>query len=108
MKTYTVYDESDCTDEELSEANFQDRYLILKPDYLNDKYRDAKYQLVLATGGFGCDPKSSGRAIFVKEVLPDDEAESYRVNRPENPFIGFASEQTIARHKRKYIDKNED
>lgn len=68
--------------------------MILKLEFFKEEYREAKYQLVKARGGFGCHADKMGNAIFVKELLPN--GESYRVERCDNPFIGIATEEAIA------------
>ena len=44
--------------------NIEGKYIILTSEYCNsDKIKD---RIVLATGGFGCNPNARGTAIFVK------------------------------------------
>ena len=96
-----MFTEKDCTDENIHSVNLEGRYIILKPEYFKEEFRDEKYQLVKAIGGFGCDPKKMGNAIIVKELLPDGEC--YRINRCDNDIIGFASDACIAKYKETYL-----
>lgn len=96
-----MYTLANCTEESLSKTNLENRYIILEPSSFKEEFRDEKYQLVLASGGFGCDPEKMGNAIFVKEVILD--GESYRVNRCDRVILGLANDATIAYHKEKYL-----
>ena len=51
--------------------------IVLKPESLSPEYRTADCQLVIATGGFGCEPNARGRAVYVKELYSGKE---YRMN----------------------------
>ncbi|MBQ8218230.1 MAG: hypothetical protein IJZ79_02900 [Bacilli bacterium] len=96
-----MYTEHDCTNEDVYSENLTGRYVILKPEFFKAEYRDEKYQLVLCSGGFGCDPTKSGNAIFVKEI--NDNPESYRIERYNRDILGFAKDSVIAAHKEKYL-----
>ena len=50
----TIIDRSECNP--LSD-NIEGKLVVIKPDFFKPEFRDAKYQIVLATGGFG----STGR-----------------------------------------------
>ena len=70
----TIIDKSEC--KPLSDR-IEGKLVVIKPDFFKAEYRDAKYQLVLATGGFGCDADKMGNAVFVEEVC-NDNPEHYR------------------------------
>ena len=95
---YTIHD---CTDEEVYSENLTGRYVILKPEFFKNEYKDKKYQLVVCSGGFGCDPTKSGNAIFVKEI--NDEPESYRIERCNKDILGFAKDSVVEAHKEAYL-----
>ena len=46
------------------DANVEGKVLVLSADALKESAWSQENQLWLATGGFGCDPKASGRAIY--------------------------------------------
>ena len=54
-------------------ADFEGKLVIIKPEILSAEYRSAQHQLALATGGFGCSPTASGRAVYVKELYSGKE-----------------------------------
>ena len=96
-----LYTISDCTDESLSDTCIEGRYIILKEEFFKDEFKNKKYQLVIAAGGFGCDPSKMGNAIFVKELFPD--GESYRIERCNREILGIASDSTVAKYKEEYL-----
>ena len=49
------------------------RLIILSPSSLAPEYRTADCQLGFATGGFGCSPDSTGRAVYFKELYSGQE-----------------------------------
>ncbi|MBE7009160.1 MAG: DUF3849 domain-containing protein [Ruminococcaceae bacterium] len=46
------------------DENVEGKVLVLSPETLKETAWSPENQLWLATGGFGCDPKASGRAIY--------------------------------------------
>ena len=100
-----MYTEHDCTDESLSTTDIKGRYIIIKEEFFGAEFKDEKYQLVLATGGFGCNPENIGNAIFVKELFED--GERYRIDRCDRHILGLASEKVIAEYTAKYLQPNE-
>ena len=64
--------------------------IILNPESLTPEYRTADGQLVIATGGFGCEPSARGRAVFVKELYSGKE---FRVNIGD--VLGIADYNTL-------------
>lgn len=95
---YTIHD---CTDENVYKENLQGRYVILKPEFFKEEFRDEKYQLVLCNGGFGCDPTKMGNCIMVEEI--NDNPEHYRIERCNHDILGFAKDSIVAKHKEKYL-----
>ena len=90
----TIIDRSEC--KPLSD-NIEGKLVVIKQDFI-----EAKYQLVLATGGFGCDASNSGNAVFVTECC--ENPEEYRQERYN--LIGEPTEGIIAEWKAKYGDFN--
>ncbi|HML36187.1 MAG TPA: DUF3849 domain-containing protein [Bacillota bacterium] len=67
--------------------NYEGKVLVLSQDILSESHWNPKNQLWLATGGFGCNPNSSGRAVLAT-CLGDDE--KTRWNRSD--FTGVLKE----------------
>lgn len=55
-----LFQHTDC----IQGQDLKDRVVALKPSFLNDEFKRPEYQLVLATGGFGCSPTAGGRKVF--------------------------------------------
>ena len=95
----TIIDKSEC--KPLSD-NIEGKLVVIKPDFFKPEFKDAKYQIVLATGGFGCDADKLGTAVFVTECCEDPE--EYRQERQN--LIGEPTEEMITEWKAKYGDFN--
>lgn len=89
------------------EVELEGKLLVIKAEFFKEDYRDAKYQLVLATGGFGCRPDARGNAIFVKECHKDN-PERYRIERCNSDVLGIATDTAIAEWKAIYGEFNEE
>ena len=50
-----------------------EKLIILRPTSLAPEYRTADCQLGYATGGFGCSPGASGRAVYFRELFSGEE-----------------------------------
>ena len=72
------------------DGNVEGKVLVLSPDTLAESYWSQENQLWLATGGFGCEPKAKGRAIYAT-CLGDGEATVW--NRED--FVGVLDEQHL-------------
>ena len=97
----TIIDKSEC--KPLSD-NIEGKLVVIKPDFFKPEFRDAKYQIVLATGGFGCEAGKLGNAVFVEEVHTDN-PEHYRQERYN--LIGEPTEEIIKEWKSMYGEFNE-
>lgn len=97
----TIIDKSEC--KPLSD-HIEGKLVVIKPDFFKAEYRDAKYQLVLATGGFGCDADKMGNAVFVEEVY-NDNPEHYRQERYN--LIGEPTDEMITEWKSLYGEFND-
>lgn len=89
-----LFDENDYRQLEEGET-YENKFVILRPEYFRPEFRSAKNQLFLAEGGFGCDPTKIGRAVFGKFW---DEA--VRINRDD--ILGVATEQAIKNWEKYY------
>lgn len=67
--------------------NYEGKVLVLSRDVLKESRWGLENQLWLATGGFGCDPNSSGRAVFATCLADGEET---RWNRSD--FTGILKE----------------
>lgn len=97
----TIIDKSEC--KPLSD-NIEGKLVVIKPDFFKPEFREAKYQIVLAAGGFGCDASKMGNAVFVEEVHTDN-PEHYRQERYN--LIGEPTEEIIKEWKSMYGKFNE-
>lgn len=70
--------------------NYEGKVLVLSTKTLKESSWSQQDQLWLATGGFGCDPNSSGRAVF-STCLGD--GETTRWNRAD--FTGVLKEELL-------------
>jgi hypothetical protein len=53
--------------------DIEGQVIVIRADSLRPEYRTAEHQLMLATGGFGCKPGSSGRAVFCRNIYTGKE-----------------------------------
>lgn len=97
----TIIDRSEV--EPLSD-NVEGKLVVIKPDFFKPEFRDAKYQLVLATGGHGCKASGMGNAVFVTECY--ENPEHYRQERCN--LIGEPTEEMIKEWKSLYGEFNEE
>ena len=97
----TIIDKSEC--KPLSD-NIEGKLVVIKPDFFKPEFREAKYQIVLATGGFGCDASKMGNAVYVEEIHTDN-PERYRQERYN--LIGEPTKEIIKEWKSMYGEFNE-
>ena len=96
----TIIDKSECNP--LSD-NIKGRLVVINSQFFKPEFRDAKYQIVLATGGFGCEAGKLGNAVFVIECCENPEI--YRQERYN--LIGEPTEEMITERKENYGALNE-
>ena len=84
-----LFDHTHCEQESRS-MNYDGKVLVLSPDTLKESCWRQEDQLWLATGGFGCDPNSSGRAVFATCLSDGEET---RWNRAD--FIGVLKDPLL-------------
>ena len=101
-----MYTEKDCIKDDWREFNLEGKYLILQESFFKPKFQDEKFQIVRATGGFGCDPNKIGNAIYVSETHSDN-PENYRIERCNGytDILGIAKAEVIEKHLEKYGKK---
>lgn len=98
----TIIERSEC--KPLSD-NIEGKIVVIGADSFKEQYRDAKYQLAVATGGFGCHADKMGNAVFVTECI-NNNPESYRQERYN--LIGEPTDELIAEWKALYGEFNDD
>jgi hypothetical protein len=84
-----LFDSSHC-ELDSKYLNYEGKVLVLSRDILNERNWSPQNQLWLAGWGFGCDPSSSGRAVFAT-CLAD--GERTRWNRSD--FTGVLKENLL-------------
>ena len=72
------------------QSNYEDKVVILSYKSLKEEYWSPENQLWLATGGFGCDPKKIGRAVYATCIADGDRA---RWDRGQ--FLGVAKDEML-------------
>lgn len=74
---------------------YENKFVIINPEFFKPEYKSAKYQLFYAVGGFGCDPSKMGNAVFGA-----DYSERYRQERYN--ILGVATEEAIVEWEKLY------
>ena len=103
----TLFSSNDCR--KLTEGEtYENKFVVIEPEALNEDYQEAKYQLFYAQGGFGCDPSKFGGKIFGRYFDEDGVTRDCYV-------LGVATEDAIAQWEKIYgisrevfFKKNED
>jgi len=83
-----LFDISHCDDK--TGIDLEGKILVISPTRMNDKYKTPEDQLFMATGGFGCSPSKSGRAVY-GYFLKDDE----HCRWDRDAFIGILKEEFV-------------
>jgi hypothetical protein len=92
----TIIDESECR--QLSN-NIKGKLVVINLNYFTSQWRDARYQLVLATAGSGCDANDPSGPVYIQEVQ-DDCPEHYSIKRSD--LIGEPTDLLIKEWKAMY------
>ncbi|MFI3226624.1 MAG: DUF3849 domain-containing protein [Clostridia bacterium] len=92
--------------------NYEGQVVVVNPSYFAEGYLKVENQLWLATGGFGCDPNSSGNAVYATCIADGEKArwERYQILGvvDEKHLPQWASEKLITFGlKDKQIEENE-
>jgi hypothetical protein len=87
--TKDIYTREDCVNIDTMK-DCTGMILVLRPDSLHPKYRESKYQLWKATGGFGTKNYTIGTAVFGKGLY---DGESARWNRSQ--FMGALNDECV-------------
>ncbi len=82
------------------EAAFEGKVLAVAPSALDEEYLTVQDQLWYASGGFGCNPHGSGRAVFATCLAT---GESARWNRTD--FIGPVKEELLPDWAKAQVEK---
>lgn len=97
----TIIDKSEC--KPLSD-NIEGKLVVINQDFFYSEFKEAKYQIVLALSGFGCDTSNLMNEVYVEEVHTDN-PEHYRQERYN--LIGEPTEEIIKEWKSMYGEFNE-
>lgn len=84
-----------------------DKLVVVKKEYFDEVYKEAKYQLVKAVGGFGCNAGNGmGRRVFVKEVFPErnDGKKRTEYNLRRSDLLGEPTSECLAEYQELYGD----
>ena len=94
LQTLDLHDKTACTEE----TDYAGRVLILRPDVLNDRYKQGDYQYFYAESGFGCEPDKLGTKVF-GEFLKDGEETCFT----RSDFLGAADESQLPEWARERV-----
>ncbi len=85
-----LFDRSHCLSEKYGAIDYTGKVLVLHPSVLKDSMKKPENQLFLATSGFGCSPTASGRKVFGRFLVDDEETHFYR-----GDFIGVVKNEHL-------------
>lgn len=86
--------------------NIEDKLVVIRMEYFDTAYQEARYQLVRAVGGFGCNAgNGKDKKVFVKEVFPENrndgrKRESYGLRRSD--LLGEPTEECLSEYQEIY------
>ena len=93
-----LFDGSHCDD--MTGQELEGTVLVMSPFTLKESYWAPENQLWLATGGFGCTPTASGRAVYATCLGDGEQA---RWNRSD--FIGILREEHLPDWAREHLEQ---
>ena len=93
-----LFDGSHCDD--MTGQALEGTVLVMSPFTLKESYWAPENQLWLATGGFGCNPTASGRAVYATCLGDGEQA---RWNRSD--FIGILREEHLPDWAREHLEQ---
>lgn len=82
-----------------------DKLVVVKKEYFDEVYKEARYQLVKAVGGFGCNAGNGmGRKVFVKEVFPErnDGKKRTEYGLRRSDLLGEPTPECLAEYQKLY------
>ena len=82
------------------QPGYEDKVVILSHKCLKEEYWSPENQLWLATGGFGCDPKKIGRAVYATCIA---DGEMTRWNREQ--FLGVIKDEMLPDWAREKLEE---
>lgn len=74
---------------------YKNKFVIIEPGFFKEEFQEAKYQLLYAQSGFGCDPSKLGGKIFGRSFDGDEVTRDCYV-------LGVATEDAIAQWEKMY------
>ena len=84
-----------------------DKLVVINAEYFDEAYKEARYQLVKATAGFGCNA-GNGRykKVYVHEVFPErnDGRKRTEYNLRRSDLLGEPTVECLAEYQELYGD----
>lgn len=97
----TVLSSSDCNSIH-DYTTLAGKLVVLDADVLYPEFQNSMHQLYLAVGGFGCNPKGSGNAIFAENLYT---GESCRIERYD--VIGVIKQDKLPQWAKDKLEEKE-
>ena len=85
-----------------NELNYENRILVLNPEALTSRYRNAENSLWIAYNGFGCIYGAKGQAVFAKNLFSGEESHWERRH-----FLGIVKQDSLKQWLENTPVKNE-
>lgn len=82
-----------------------DKLVVVNEEYFDEVYKEARYQLVKAIGGFGCNAgKGKEKRLHVKEVFPErnDGKKRTEYNLRRSDLLGEPTPECLAEYQELY------
>lgn len=87
--------------------NITDKLVVVKETYFDEAYKEARHQLVKATGGLGCNAGNGRQTrLHVKEVFPErnDGRKRVEYNLRRSDLLGEPTAECLAEYQELYGD----
>ena len=84
-----------------------DKLVVVKEEYFDEVYKEARYQLVKAIGGFGCNAgNGKDKKVYVHEVFPErnDGRKRTEYNLRRSDLLGEPTAECMAEYQELYGD----
>lgn len=95
-----LFDSRHC---EEGNQDLQGKVVVISPKHLKEKYWSPENQLWVATGGFGCSPTASGRAVYATCLMDGEECRWDR-----HKIIGVLKDEFLPDWAREKMEQSEE